>query len=58
MISIFNISKPNQIFYNNENTALSLSYSDVKEQEFVCFSQDSLNTLNSIKNEMISKYAR
>lgn len=55
-ISIFNISKSNQDFYNNENTALALSYSDIKEQEFICFSQNSLNTLNLIKNTMISKY--
>lgn len=56
MISVFNISKTNQDFYNDENNAFSLSYSDVREQEFVCFSQESLDTLNSIKNTVISKY--
>lgn len=56
MISVFNISQPKQTIYNDEDAALSLSYSDVKEQEFVCFSQNSLDTLNTIKESVVSKY--
>lgn len=49
MISLFNISKNIQSNYSDAAMALNMNYSDIKDMEFLCFSQESLQNLNKIK---------
>lgn len=56
IIALFNISKGPQTTFNNPDTALKLTYSEIQDQQFVSFSQKSLDNLNNIKNTIISEY--
>lgn len=57
VVSLFDLSKETQTVYSDGNLT-GVTYEDFKNWEFLCFSEESLDILNAIKDAAVSKYLK